>query len=47
MELIAENIGDRFDPGTGKPMKDRVLLKASKKAQWIKISQEAKKYVMG
>ena len=45
-QLIKENIGEAFDPGTGKPMKDRVLLRASKKDQWIKLSEESKEYVM-
>ena len=45
-QLINENIGEAFDPGTGKPMKDRVLLRASRKDQWIKLSEESKKYVM-
>ena len=46
-ELINENIGEPFDPGTGKPMKDRMLLRVSKKDHWIKISEESKKFVMG
>ena len=45
-KLVKENIGEAFDPGTGKPMKDRVFLRASKKDQWIKLSEESKKYVM-
>jgi len=45
-ELINDNIGEPFDPGTGRPMKDRILLKVSKKDLWIKISEESKKYVM-
>lgn len=46
-ELINENIGAPFDPGTGKPMKDRLLIRFSKKDHWIKISEESKKFVMG
>ena len=46
-ELINNRIGEPFDPGIGKPMKDRVLLRISKKEQWIKLSEESKKYVMG
>ena len=45
-ELINNHTGEPFDPGTGKPMKDRILLKANKKDCWIKISEESKKYVM-
>lgn len=46
-ELISKNIGEPFDPGTGKPMKNRILIKFSKKDHWIKISEESKKFVMG
>jgi hypothetical protein len=45
-ELINESIGEPFDPGTGKPMKDRMLLRVSKKDHWIKISEESKEFVM-
>jgi hypothetical protein len=45
-ELINNHIGEPFDPGTGRLMKDRILLKVSKKDLWIKISEESKKYVM-
>jgi hypothetical protein len=44
-ELISENIGEPFDPGTGNLMKDRMLIRVTKKDHWIKIS-EAKEYVM-
>lgn len=46
-ELINENLGEPFDPGTGKPMKDRVLVRVSKKDHWLKISKESKKFVIG
>jgi hypothetical protein len=46
-ELINGNIGEPFDPGTGKPMKDRMLLRVSKKDHWIRISEESKKFVIG
>ena len=38
------NIGDGvpYDPGTGKIMKNRVLIPASNKNTWIKYSMEAK-----
>jgi len=45
-EFIKEGIGEPFDPGTGKPMKNRMLIKASKKKHWIKVSEESKKFAM-
>ena len=33
--LIENGEGLPHDPGTGKPMKDRILIPASKKDQWI------------
>ena len=45
-ELINEKIGESFDPGTGKSMKDRILLRFSRKDMWIKISEESKRFVM-
>ena len=44
-ELISQNIGEPYDPGTGSPMKDRVLIPASMKSKWIELSQESKSYV--
>jgi hypothetical protein len=41
-ELITKNIGEPFDPGTGNFMKDRILLRVTKKDHWIKISEESK-----
>jgi hypothetical protein len=32
-ELINKNIGESFDQGTGKSVKDRILLRVSKKDQ--------------
>lgn len=45
-QLINSEEGLPFDPGTGKPMKDRVLISRSKKNLWISLSEESKKYVM-
>ncbi|MCA9671428.1 MAG: hypothetical protein KC503_37785 [Myxococcales bacterium] len=39
--LIAAGRGLPFDPGTGKVMKNRVLIPASKKRTWIKLCEEA------
>ena len=41
-EVIDSGDGEPFDPGTGKPMKNRVLIPASKTDYWIKYSEEAK-----
>lgn len=46
-KLINSKEGIPFDPGTGKLMKDRVLISRSKKNLWITLSEESKKYVMG
>ena len=35
IKLIENGEGLPHDPGTGKPMKDRILLPASKKDKWI------------
>jgi hypothetical protein len=43
-ELIDTGDGVPYDPGTGKPMKNRVLIPAFNKETWIKYSMEAKKH---
>ena len=42
-EIIDIGDGMHYDPGTGKIMKNRVLIPASNKDTWIKYSMEAKK----
>ena len=37
--VIENGEGLPHDPGTGKPMKDRVLIPASKKDLWIKMCE--------
>lgn len=44
-ELISQNIGEPYDPGTGTPMKDRVLISTSKKSEWIELCKESKAFV--
>ena len=45
-EMINSGLGLPHDPGTGAPMKNRVLIPASKNEHWIKLTEESKKYVM-
>ncbi len=44
-ELIKSKQAKPFDPGTGKPMKDRVLIPASKCKTWNNLAEESLKYV--
>ncbi len=46
LELIKNGEGQAYDPGTGKPMKDRILIVQAKKSQWISLSEESKQYIM-
>lgn len=43
-ELIALGEVLPHDPGTGKPMKDRVLVPSSKSDSWIALCEESKRY---
>ena len=45
-ELIDEGIGEAYDPGTGKVMKDRISIPFSRKDLWLSLCEESKKYVM-
>jgi hypothetical protein len=36
-KLIADGKGELYDPGTGKAMKDRLLVPATKKRSWKKL----------
>ena len=44
-ELVAAGEAQSYDPGTGNPMKDRVLVPAVKRDTWITLSEESKQYV--
>jgi len=44
-ELIKSKQAKPHDPGTGKPMKDRVLVLASQSTHWIKLTEESLDYV--
>ena len=43
-ELIENGDGLPLDPGTGKPMKDRVIIPLTKKESWIDFCEESKSY---
>lgn len=43
-EIIETGDGEPFDPGTGKPMKNRVLILAKNSDTWIKYITEAKNH---
>jgi hypothetical protein len=45
-KLIENGEGLPHDPGTGKPMKDRILVPASKKDQWIDLCELSLRDVM-
>ena len=44
-ELIASGTGLSFDPGTGKPMADRVLIPDTNRDAWIPLCEESLQYV--
>jgi len=43
-EIIASGEGESYDPGTGKPMKNWVLIPGTHRNLWIKFCEEAKNY---
>jgi hypothetical protein len=45
-ELIGSGNGQAFDPGTGKVMKDRILIPRSQKDLWISFCEESKRYIL-
>ena len=46
VKLIESGNGLAFDPGTGKVMKDRILIPHLKKDLWISLCEESKRYIM-
>ena len=44
-ELIESGEGLPHDPGTGKPMKNRLIIPASAKQTWIALCEESLNYV--
>jgi hypothetical protein len=45
-ELIASGDVQPYDPGTGKPMKDRVLIPLEDQDKWIEFCIESKEYAI-
>jgi hypothetical protein len=46
-ELVASGEGQAFDPGTGAPMADRVLIPTAHQDLWISLSEESRRYASG
>ena len=44
-EVVASGEALPHDPGTGKPMKDRVLVPDTKKESWISFCEESRRYL--
>ena len=44
-EVVASGEALPFDPGTGKPMKDRALIPDPKKESWISFCEESRRYL--
>ena len=45
-ELVKTGIGEYFDGGCGRPMKEWVALRAGR-AQWVELAEEAHRFVSG
>ncbi len=39
--LIESGEAEPYDPGTGKPMRDRVLIPAARRSSWIALTEES------
>lgn len=46
-EVIDTGEGQSFDPGTGTPMKDRVLIPESNRHRWLAFCEESRRHVSG
>lgn len=46
-ELIASGEGLPHDPGTGKPMKNRLIIPDTEKEKWIAFCEESLRHVSG
>ena len=43
--LISSGLGEHFDPGHGRVMKEWVVLKPKERTQWLKLAKEAQQFV--
>ncbi len=44
--LISAKLGEYFDPGHGRLMKEWIVLKPKAEAQWLKLAKEAQQFVI-
>ena len=44
--LISAKLGEYFDPGHGRLMKEWVAIKPNAEAQWLKLAKEAQQFVV-
>ncbi len=44
--LISARLGEHFDPGHGRAMKEWVVLKPKEREQWLKLAKEAQQFVV-
>lgn len=42
---IASGVGERFDPGHGRPMKGWVTIGQRSEREWLDLAEEAKQFV--
>ena len=42
--MIASGEGLAFDPGTGRPMADRILVPESRRQDWVALCEESREY---
>ncbi len=45
--LVTSGVGQRFEPGTGRTMKEWLAVPPSRKSHWLKLSEEARDFVSG
>lgn len=43
-QVVESGDGQLHDPGTGKPMKDRVLIRQTNKDRWVALCEESMRY---